>query len=244
MKDKNAEPHLDKLYTDAIEMCHKNMQEIIASEPVSYWAEKLGVSKSLISARWKKDHFPNIPNAIKLLLLSGYSANWLFLGAGPKYMIDVHDPDQNAADEKRRRALTVDLFEMENQLSEEKNKLKELQQYIEVHVAASELIKKAFPNDIFSKSSLEIKDALGKNFFKLYVLPMMTMLQLINQISFKLFETASESINSVDIIKEIILFINTNFERNQFGLMSSLLDLDRLVKDSGINKILSSPGPE
>lgn len=236
---KNKDDQLNALLDETVEQCRQNLKEIIDTEPVVYWARQLDVSKSLISSRWKKDHFPNIPNIIKLLMLSGYSANWLLLGIGPKYMSDVHDPDQSAADELRRRQTAVDLLQLEHQLSEEREKLVALKQYMEVHTEASQWIKTALDEDIFSKQPDQIRTDTGKSVFKQYILPLMTLMQSMNQISFKLFEAISDSEANNEIMEDVVRFIQSNLEKNQFALQSSLADLDTLIEESGIGDLLS-----
>lgn len=231
--------NIDKVAEHKIQQCQRHLKEIIDSKPVMDWAKELDVSKSLISSRWKKDHFPNIPNIIKLLVLSGFSANWLLLGIGPKYIGDAYDPDQSAADELRRREITADLFEMEHQLTEMTDKVNELKRYIEVHQNSAGWMKTALTDDIFSQSSQQIKSATGKSAFKQHFLPLLTLMQLMNHICFKFFEAAGSTDDGQKIVENVIKFINQNIEKNQYSLQSALADLEPLFNASGINKLFS-----
>lgn len=238
IKDKFNNKKFDKLIHDAVKKCHFNLKELIDTEQVIFWAERLGVSKSLISSRWKKDHFPNIPNIIKLLIISGYSANWLLLGIGPKYIKQVHNPDQVAADESRRREITTDLFQLEKQLEEKTEQLNEIRRLIEKNSTSSAFANEIMEKNLFYKSPDEIRSSSGRSLFKHNLLPLMTLMQFVNQVCFKLFETLSGSSDGADIIESLLKYIRENTEKNQFALLSSLSDLDRMIDETGLAKFL------
>ena len=77
------------------------LREIINTQKKTWWREKLGVSQSLIGSRWEKGSFPRADKLIKLLLLSGYSANWLLFNIGPKHLEDIEEEGDQLKDDMR-----------------------------------------------------------------------------------------------------------------------------------------------
>jgi hypothetical protein len=77
------------------------LREIISTQKKTWWREKLGVSQSLIGSRWEKGSFPRADKLIKLLLLSGYSANWLLFNIGPKHLEDIEEEVDQLNDDMR-----------------------------------------------------------------------------------------------------------------------------------------------
>lgn len=75
---------------------HKRLSEILEGD-VPGWAKKLKVSSSLIRDRWFKGSYPGTDKLIKLIEISGVSADWLLFGKGEKSASD--DPDLEAARE-------------------------------------------------------------------------------------------------------------------------------------------------
>lgn len=238
-KTKKDRKKFDQLVSKTVEQCHKHLREIIDTEQVVVWADRLDVTKSLISSRWKRDHFPNIPNMIKLLMISGFSANWLLLGIGPKYINQVYDPDQVAADELHRRELTADLFQLEKDLDEKTAALDALKSLIEKDSNSSALVKHLLKHDFFSKSSDEIRSSSGHTLFKHHLLPLITLIQFVNNVCFKLFQKISESSEGADFIADLIKYIEDNMEKNQFSLLASLSDMDRMFVETGLINFLS-----
>lgn len=75
------------------------LREILKTQKKTWWREKLGVSQSLIGSRWEKGSFPRADKLIKILLLSGYSANWLLFDIGPKHLGDITDKSEQSKDD-------------------------------------------------------------------------------------------------------------------------------------------------
>jgi hypothetical protein len=75
------------------------LREIISTQKKTWWREKLGVSQSLIGSRWEKGSFPRADKLIKLLLLSGCSANWLLFNIGPKHLEDIEEEGDQPKDD-------------------------------------------------------------------------------------------------------------------------------------------------
>ena len=229
----NSVKNLDAEVATNVEQCNTRLQEILQTKKAVYWANILGVTKSVISARWKRDSLPNIPNVIKLLMISGCSANWLLFGIGPKYLQDAFDDKDVAENEKKRRRETEIFLKLEKDLYEAERKIAELRTFIEMHQEV-EWLKTAAEDQLFLKSAEEIKQYTGKSIFRKMILPLLTIMQSLNLVGFKFMEKLALSENGGRRIATLFESLHKDLEKNQFATLSSLAGLDDQFKTVSI----------
>jgi len=97
-----------------IESFQQRVIGVLEEEPVKFWTDALGVSRSVVSHKWIKGVSMPKPDLLwKIAEVKKLSANWLLFNYGPKQMSEVDsassaDQDANAA-EKFMKLFPVDV---------------------------------------------------------------------------------------------------------------------------------------
>lgn len=190
--------------------------QIISEHPQKWWSEKLEVSQGLVSSNWKSGKLPRIETLYKILCIKEISPNWFFFNIEPKYLKDIEGAvkDPNIV---KNRETQLKVLETESELFELRDKVKHLETCIKMQ-ELSVLVK--FLND-------EGEIAYDKDVFSSYILPLLTLMRMLNDLLFKSFEIVAKNQIDENTFKGIINWINSNFESSQFTTIAALKSLDK-----------------
>ncbi len=73
-----------------LEAFESRIVAVLKEHPAAWWVKNLGVSRGVVANKWiNKVSKPNAETLLKILDLTGYSANWLFFGVGPKELASI-----------------------------------------------------------------------------------------------------------------------------------------------------------
>lgn len=90
---------------------------ILDYETPTFWSEKIGVSASTISGRWRKGSYPSLKSLFKICEHTKVSANWLLFGIGDKYMdANKIETDPGTANAEIRQYATEMIYSMQEKI--------------------------------------------------------------------------------------------------------------------------------
>lgn len=190
--------------------------EILNRKTQVWWAEKIGISQSVISNSYYKGTFPRADKLMKIIQLSGVSANWLLFGKGAKYMDDIDEQAiDRQQDRKREQQVAILQIEAENQ---------ELKERIE---ALERLLEKSEAQTLMGLSG-QVQNDGSRDIFGQNIVPILTMFRLLNDIALKIIELYSK--NNIDHQRFITLaqWIHDNFESKNLETIAKLSELETL----------------
>ena len=192
--------------------------EILNQKTQVWWADRIGISQSVISNSYYKGTFPRTDKLMKIIQLSGVSANWLLFGKGAKYMddMDEHAIDRRQ-DRKRERQIQILRIEAENQ--ELKTQIKALQRQLE-----------QAKTDAMIGMSDQIKGSSGQDIFEQNIFPIMTMFRLLNEIALKMVEIHTKERMDSDQFISLTKWIRSNFETKKYETITKLIELESILK--------------
>ncbi len=196
----------------------KRLIEILNQRTQVWWANHIGISQSVISNSYYKGTFPRTDKLMKIIQLSGVSANWLLFGKGAKYMddIDEHAIDRQQ-DQKREQQIEILKIEAENQ--ELKERVSALKRQLEQAKA-----------DSIIGISDQIKGSSGQDIFEQNIFPIMTMFRLLNEIALKIVEIHTKERMGDDQFINLTKWIRNNFETKKFETITKLSELESILK--------------
>lgn len=192
--------------------------EILNQNTQVWWADRIGISQSVISNSYYKGTFPRTDKLMKIIQLSGVSANWLLFGKGAKYMDDM---DEHAIDRRqdRKREQQIQILEIEAENQELKERVKALQRQLEQQKA-----------DTMIGLSDQIKGGSGQDIFEQNIFPVMTMFRLLNEIALKIVEIHTKERMDTDQFIHLTKWIQNNFETKKFETITKLSELESILK--------------
>jgi transcriptional regulator with XRE-family HTH domain len=192
--------------------------EILNQKTQVWWADRIGISQSVISNSYYKGTFPRTDKLMKIIQLSGVSANWLLFGNGAKYLDDM---DEQAIDRQqdRKREQQIQILKIEAENQELKERIKALQRQLEQQKA-----------DAMIGRSDQIKGSSGRDIFEQNIFPVMTLFRLLNEISLKMVEIHTKERMDNDQFINLTKWIRNNFETKKFETITKLSELESILK--------------
>lgn len=192
--------------------------EILNQKTQVWWANHIGISQSVISNSYYKGTFPRSDKLMKIIQLSGVSANWLLFGKGAKYMNDI---DEHAIDRQqdRKREQQIQILKIEADNHELKERIKALQRQLEQAKA-----------DAIIGTSDQIKGNSGQDIFEQNIFPIMTMFRLLNEIALKIVEIHTKERMDNDQFINLTKWIRSNFKTKKFETITKLSELQSILK--------------
>ena len=187
------------------------LREIINTQKKTWWREKLGVSQSLIGSRWEKGSFPRADKLIKLLLLSGYSANWLLFNIGPKHLEDIEEEGEQLKDDRHTGKLQSPAAFLEGRIEEAKDDVGQMTQDL-LTLKSMDWYYNIFKKSL-TESQIETLDKLKDNkeqFDKILVPTLMTF-GVLNDIILKLTEVYTKAEDGKKNIASVMEWIRDDF---------------------------------
>lgn len=190
--------------------------EILNQKTQVWWAEKIGISQSVISNSYYKGTFPRTDKLIKIIQLSGVSANWLLFGKGAKYMDDI---DEQAIDRQqdRKREQQVEILQIEAENQELKERIEALERLLE-QSEAHRLMG--------APGRMKVDD--HRDIFEQNIVPVLTMFRLLNDIALKIIELHSKKKIDHQHFLSLVKWIHDNFESKKFETIAKLSELEPL----------------
>lgn len=207
--------------SDAVASFKKRLLDVLGEEQQNWWSSQLGISQSVISSGWKKKSFPRSDNLVRICDIKGISANWLLMGVGPKYIKDLDDKKIAEIQSKKNETQYRIMAQDEKVLSLEE-RINELERALKC-VDVSNLVKYKTHNEnseIFKETDI----------FDSNILPLLTLMRLMQDVLFKVFEEYSKTNMTDDRFHNIFEYLIKNFEANKYGVISSLKELDSKFK--------------
>ena len=204
-------------YSEAgLQEVRERFLQIISEHPQKWWSQQLGVSQGLVSSNWKAGKLPRIETVFKILQMKGISPNWFFFEIEPKYLRDLESPAMGPAiDHNRKTQLKV--LEAESELIELRDKVKRLEACIKMQELSS-LIP-------WFSASEELDD--DKDTFERHILPLLTLMRMLNDLLFKSFEVVARGHINDKKLAGILKWINSNFESSQRTTEAALSALEK-----------------
>jgi hypothetical protein len=191
--------------------------EILNQKTQVWWADRIGISQSVISNSYYKGTFPRSDKLMKIIQLSGVSANWLLFGKGAKYMDDMDDiAIDRQQDRKREQQIQILQIEAENQ--ELKERIKALQRQLEQQ-----------KTDAMIGQPDQITGSSGQDIFEQNIFPVMTMFRLLNEIALKIVEIHTKERMDNDQFIHLTKWIQNNFETKKFETITKLSELESIL---------------
>ncbi len=192
--------------------------EILNQNTQVWWADRIGISQSVISNSYYKGTFPRTDKLMKIIQLSGVSANWLLFGKGAKYMDDM---DEHAIDRRqdRKREQQIQILKIESENQELKARIKALQRQLEQAKA-----------DAMIGMSDQINGSSGQDIFEQNIFPIMTMFRLLNEIALKMVEIHTKERMDNDQFINLAKWIRSNFETKKYETITKLSELENILK--------------
>lgn len=196
----------------------KRLIEILNQKTQIWWADHIGISQSVISNSYYKGTFPRTDKLMKIILLSGVSANWLLFGTGAKYMDDM---DENAIDRQqdRKREQQIQILKIETENQELKERVNAMKRQLEQAKA-----------DAIIGMSDQIQGSSGQDIFEQNIFPIMTMFRLLNEIALKLVEIHTKERMDNEQFINLTKWIRSNFETKKFETITKLSELESILK--------------
>jgi transcriptional regulator with XRE-family HTH domain len=198
----------------------KRFVNIIMEHPPKWWSEKLGVSPGVVSNSWKSGNMPRPETLFKIFKVKGISPNWFFFNIEPK---SINDVDGVAADPliQHGRKTHQKILEKENELFNLQDEVKYLRTSLKLQEMSRLIPLSGYGGDV----SLDIDGDLFKN----HILPIITLMRLLNEILFKALEYLTKSDLDNEKLDKIIDWITSNFESEQFTAIAALKNIDKLI---------------
>jgi transcriptional regulator with XRE-family HTH domain len=196
--------------------------EILNQKTQVWWAENIGISQSVISNSYYKGSFPRTDKLMKIIDVSGVSANWLLFGIGAKYMddIDAHAIDR---EQDQKREQQIEIFKIETENQELKERIDALQRQLEQTKA-----------DAVIKIPDQAKGNSGKDIFDQNVFPVMTMFRLLNEIALKIVEIHTNKNMDQEQFLRLTKWISDNFETKKLETSTKLSELENILNPPSI----------
>jgi transcriptional regulator with XRE-family HTH domain len=207
--------------SDAVASFKKRLLDVLGEEQQNWWSSQLGISQSVISSGWKKKSYPRSDNLIKICEIKGISANWLLLGVGPKYIEDLDDK-KIAEMQSKKNETQYKIMAQDEKVLRLEERIHELERALKC-VDVSNLAK----FNIGKENSGRFEET---NIFDSNILPLLTLMRLMQDVLFKAFEEYSKTSMSDDRFNNIFDYLTKNFEANKYSVISSLKELDSKFK--------------
>jgi hypothetical protein len=207
--------------SDAVANFKKRLLDLLGEEQQNWWSSQLGISQSVISSGWKKKSFPRSDNLVRICDIKGISANWLLLGVGPKYIKDLDDKKIAEIQSKKNEAQYKIMAQDEKVLGLEE-RINELERALRC-ADVSNLVK----YKPYKENSESFKEA---DIFDSNILPLLTLMRLMQDVLFKAFEEYSKTSMSDEKFHNIFNYLTKNFEANKYRVISSLKELNSKFK--------------
>ena len=229
--------NLQKKTAAQLQAFQQRFAELLETRKPAEWAEKTGISKSLVTNRWKEGSFPRADNMVKILMLSGYSANWLLLGHGRRLLSETRSEQDIARTEHERRAIQEEIFDLEEKYEAAREEIARLKRRLALKARTDWLAEVLGP-------ALD-EDAVGRDDarqrFNASVLPVLNIVQSFMLLAFKLFEASARSEDGGQRLTAALDWIKRNFEKNNYTLLSMLSELDALRDNEGFARLFDAP---
>ena len=155
---------------------------------------------------------------MKIIHLSGVSANWLLFGIGAKYMddIDAHAIDR---EQDQKREQQIEIFKIETENQELKERIDALERQLE-----------QTKTDLVIEMPDQAKGNRGKDIFDQNVFPVMTMFRLLNEIALKIVEVHTKKNMNQEQFLRLTKWIQDNFETKKLETITKLSELEKILK--------------
>ena len=208
-------------YTSNFEQFKERLFEILNQKTQVWWAEKIGISQSVISNSYYKGTFPRSDKLMKIIQLSGVSANWLLFGKGAKYMDDI---DEHAIDRQqdRKREQQIEILKIDAENQKLKERINALERQLEQAKADAVI---GIPDPGTGNG--------GQDIYEQNIFPIMTMYRLLNEIALKIVEIHTKRNMDHDQFLGLIKWIQDNFETKKFETITKLSELEALLNPTG-----------
>jgi transcriptional regulator with XRE-family HTH domain len=190
--------------------------DILNQKTQVWWAEKIGISQSVISNSYYKGTFPRADKLMKIIQLSGVSANWLLFGKGAKYMDDI---DEQAIDRQqdRKREQQVEILQIEAENQELKERIEALERLLEQSEARA-----------LMGAPGKLKADGNRHIFDQNIVPILTMFRLLNDIALKIIELHSKKNIDHQHFISLMKWMHDNFESKKLETIAKLSELETL----------------
>ena len=205
----------------------KRLNEILSMHPGVWWEKELGVSNSLIGARWKKGTMPRVDKLIKMCQLTGVSANWLFLGIEPKLLGDEIAMDGGVQEIRDKMKDFVALYKENRELKRYIDKLSKKESAIDNLIS---IVKLLSANKDFIDNVDALENISNKEFFEQYIAPLNVLIKSFSDIVFKLLAVIVETDAGKDFIAQTFKFFTEEYEKNKLLAQYRFKELDPLFK--------------
>ncbi|MFZ1983053.1 MAG: hypothetical protein WAU91_01490 [Desulfatitalea sp.] len=193
--------------TDDFQEMRDKFLELIAEQSQPWWSEKIGVSQAIISSSWSIGKMPRVETLLKILKIKGVSPSWMFFNIGPKYLKDFDNQDLSV---KRNREVHIKIQSAENELIELREKVKNLELLLQQQQLCM-LVPLLKARDTFDEEPT--------------VVPILTMMRMLNDVLFKAFELTVNKDNA----KNLMDWIQDNFASNQFTTIAALKAIEKII---------------
>ncbi|MBU0990869.1 MAG: hypothetical protein KJ737_00125 [Proteobacteria bacterium] len=188
---------------------HVRFLTLIDLKGKKFWMENLGAQANLIWG-WHQGNVPSMDYVLKVCELSGASANWLFLGHGPKFL----DDEEPASFQKtghslmdaERETLQEELYLNDRKLKfEKKAALKEIET-IKKDAEIARLLK--WLKDIFGPDIQTSDDIKPIEIVAKIVAPILTFFKTHGDIMIPMIESYATSKDAENLLNQITRFIS------------------------------------
>lgn len=203
---------------------HERFMEILNTEKNVWWEKQLGVSNSLIASTWKKGGIPHVDKLIQMCELKGYSANWLLLGIGSKFI----ETKANGDTEDGRREMQKYIIKLEKQKQEYDKLVQNIagkKSLIESFVRALSVLGK---KDDIALSIEEMQKLDIDEIFEKYLLPWQVFNKSLSDIVFKGIETILKTEQGKKFLITVIMWIQNELDKNIHLERGRLKELESL----------------
>lgn len=199
----------------------KRLIDVLDEEQQVWWSERLSISQSVLSGGWKKKSFPRSDNLLKICEIKDISANWLLFGLGPKRLSDFSENRLREARQKKDQHQER-IMQKSEEILMLKQRVSELERAL-ASVELSNLVK--YRSDI-KKTGMDTEiDIFNEN-----VIPLITLMRLIQDILFKVFEEYSKENLSTERYNSIFSYLTENFEAHTYEVIATLKELETKFK--------------
>ncbi len=218
------------------ESFQQRLLEVLRTQRKTWWNKQLGVSGSLISARWEKGAPPKTDKILKICEITGISANWLLLGIGPKYINkSVADRDEEA-NRRQVQEYIIKLEETKAEVEQLLLKLSDRDKTLQIIIKLSKLLntdKIALPIDRLDELS-------GEDLFNDYILPLIVFLRSLSDVTSKAAEFVSKNDYGKSFVVSALKWLRDEQEKNHFLFKGRLKELDSLFEEDDFTDLIEA----
>lgn len=188
---------------------HVRFLTLIDLKGKKFWMEHLGARANLIWG-WHQGNVPSMDYVLKVCELSGVSANWLFLGNGPKFL----NNEEPASFQKKDHALMGDereILQEELYLNDRKLKLEKKAALKEIQTIKKDAeiarllkwLKDLFGPDIQTTDDINPIDIVSK-----IIVPILSFIKTHGEIMIPMIENYATSKEAENLLSQIVKFIS------------------------------------